>query len=350
MKIVFQISMDYLRAGMEEVKSLLYAYKIKFKEISSIERFVIIEFPYIRGYDWEVIEVLRQIISRSATVKRGLLVFKEFRGGITKEKIYSNDIVEVLNNVSTAAIHVHFYNSSVINTSNMRNVIDEIYDTLFKNYRGRIQLSNPEIIIALYSVHDYGWLGIEIYEDGGKGFEYRRSKYRPIFSPFALHPKLSRLMINLARVKEGDVIIDPFCGVGSIPIESILIGIECICMELRYKWCNGCLRNIEWIKRDLDLVNIVNVDSLSSVLRINAIDFSVVTDPPYGRITSTAGYEPTSIYETFIEKYVSNARTSVFMSPRELDDLLIGYGLIISFKDVIPVHSNLTRYLYVVIR
>jgi tRNA (guanine10-N2)-dimethyltransferase len=342
--------MDYLKAGIEEVRSLLHAYDVKFRDIESIERFLVLELPHLRKYNEKTVEALRRILSRSATVKRGLLVYGEFRGDVTKEKISSDNIIEVLNKASTAAIHVHFFNSATINSSNIRIIIDRIYETLFKNYKGRIRLSNPETIIALYNISDYNWLGIEIYEEGGKGFEYRRSKYRPVFSPFSLHPKLSRLMINLARVKEGDIIIDPFCGVGSIPIESVLINIECICMELRYKWCTGCLKNIEWVKKDLNLVNIVNADSLSSILRMDKMDFSVVTDPPYGRITSTAGYEPRSIYETFVEKYVVNARTSVFMSPREIDDLLMNYDLIISFKDVIPVHSNLTRYLYVIVR
>lgn len=349
MRVVFQISMDYLKAGIQEAKTLMNTYNIEHKVVRKEERFLIVDLPGMNNYDSRMIDKLRHISWRSATIKRVLIVYNEFRDSIDREEIYSPSLINIISNVKSAAIHVHLFSPNVINKSRVGEVIDLIYQILFKSFEGRIDLSNPEIIVALYNYKDILWLGLEIYEAKKKGFDSRRSKYRPVFSPFALHPKLSRLMINLSGALEGSIIVDPFCGVGSIPMEASILEINCLCIELWYKWCQGSIKNIQWINHSFEYADVINADSLRSLFRDHT-KFYVVTDPPYGRITSIGNYDRLRIYEDFITNYVVGSKATVFMSPFELDDLLMSHDLEISFKDIIPVHNNLTRNLYVVKR
>ena len=42
---------------------------------------------------------------------------------------------------------------------------------------------------------------------------------------FSIPPRLANIMINLAQAKEGDILLDPFCGIGTILQEAALKGI-----------------------------------------------------------------------------------------------------------------------------
>jgi len=70
---------------------------------------------------------------------------------------------------------------------------------------------------------------------------------------FAIPPRLARIMINLAACTEGKVLLDPFCGVGTILQEALLSKAKVIGVDIN-RWCvEAARRNLEWLKDEYSL-------------------------------------------------------------------------------------------------
>jgi tRNA G10 N-methylase Trm11 len=73
---------------------------------------------------------------------------------------------------------------------------------------------------------------------------------------FGMPPRLARIMINLAITAERQVLLDPFCGVGTILMEALLSGTKVIGMDIN-RWCvEAASRNLEWLKGEYSLENV----------------------------------------------------------------------------------------------
>ncbi|MFA7169965.1 MAG: DNA methyltransferase [Candidatus Paceibacterota bacterium] len=60
-------------------------------------------------------------------------------------------------------------------------------------------------------------------------------------------PKLAQIMINLAQVKEGQMIFDPFCGTGTILQEALLNDYRVTGSDANDEQITRCRQNLEWI-------------------------------------------------------------------------------------------------------
>jgi len=100
-------------------------------------------------------------------------------------------------------------------------------------------------------------------------------------------PKLSRSMINMSCSKKGDLILDPFCGIGTIAQEALLMGFRVIGSDVDERAILGARKNLDWLeKKNLfkkDCLKLLVCDSRKLVEKIeaNSID-SVVTEPDLG--------------------------------------------------------------------
>ncbi len=65
-----------------------------------------------------------------------------------------------------------------------------------------------------------------------------------------LPPKLAQIMINLSGAQSGQTIYDPFCGVGTILMEGILMGINVVGSDLSSENINKARLNLEWLYKD----------------------------------------------------------------------------------------------------
>lgn len=102
-----------------------------------------------------------------------------------------------------------------------------------------------------------------------------------------LPPKLAQVMLNLADIKENDdVILDPFCGSGTIITEALLMGYKNIlASDISEKAVSDTRENIAWIKDKYQVsaekvqVNRKNVVDLAKSIKINSV--SVIVTEPY---------------------------------------------------------------------
>ena len=120
-------------------------------------------------------------------------------------------------------------------------------------------------------------------------FEFqKRDVCKPIQRKiFAIPPRLARIMVNLAACTEGKVLVDPFCGVGTILEEALLSKAEVIGVDIN-RWCvEATSRNMEWLKAEYSLENAEyrvlqgDVRKLSQKVGWKQID-CVATEPDLG--------------------------------------------------------------------
>jgi tRNA G10 N-methylase Trm11 len=72
---------------------------------------------------------------------------------------------------------------------------------------------------------------------------------------FAIPPRLARIMVNFAGCNEGKVLLDPFCGVGTILQEALLAKAKVVGVDIN-RWCvEAASRNMEWLKGEYELEN-----------------------------------------------------------------------------------------------
>lgn len=103
-----------------------------------------------------------------------------------------------------------------------------------------------------------------------------------------LPPKLARIMINLAQIKDEAVILDPFCGSGTILQEAIVLGYKnLIGTDNSDKAIEDTKQNLEWLMEKSEVRSMkyevfkLDVKDLSNKFKANSID-AIVTEPFLG--------------------------------------------------------------------
>ena len=182
-----------------------------------------------------------------------------------------------------------------------------------------------------------------------KHFEESKPHKRPFFYPGSMNPKLARCMVNLSRVKEGQLVLDPFCGTGGILIEAGLIGCKVVGSDIYWKMKNGTSINLDYYGiTDYRTFNL-DVRELKMYEKVA----SVVTDPPYGISTSTGDIEGEDIFREFFKAIYDNMLDDAYLcmaSPHYVDlrPMADEVGFEIIEQYGIKMHRSLTRIISVI--
>ena len=180
-------------------------------------------------------------------------------------------------------------------------------------------------------------VGIELYDSRREDFEGRKAKNLPISYPITMHPRLVRAMINIARIKKGDRIIDPFCGIGTVLLEAGLMGMHPYGSDISERMLRACKLNLSayGINAELKICDVGDIDGKYD---------AVITDPPYGRSSSTAGEGIKGLYKRAFNKFSKiTDRVSIVLPAMEFIEIGKEY---FDYYEFYPqrVHKSLTRY------
>jgi tRNA (guanine10-N2)-dimethyltransferase len=103
-----------------------------------------------------------------------------------------------------------------------------------------------------------------------------------------LPPKLAQIMINLSQAKPSELIIDPFCGSGTILTEAMLMGYkDIIGSDKSEKATSNTRKNITWINSKFQVPNSKfqihdkSALELSTIVKPSSVD-AIVTEPYLG--------------------------------------------------------------------
>jgi tRNA (guanine10-N2)-dimethyltransferase len=227
-----------------------------------------------------------------------------------------------------------------------RSLVGELGGSIKQKIRAKVSLEDPDYVFQAEKTEGGFVLGIS--KNGFKKFSWRtrRPRVRKFFLPSAIYPKLACALVNLSRVKEGDIFLDPFCGTGSLLIESSRMGIQTIGSDLTRWIARGALLNLKGLS--LDFEGIVRCDATSQILPFSKVD-GISTDVPYGRASSTRGKDT----ETIIREFTSAAgkllahhvgsKYCVIMHPSHVNFAYDRSAFELADRHLIYVHRNLTR-------
>jgi tRNA G10 N-methylase Trm11 len=86
-------------------------------------------------------------------------------------------------------------------------------------------------------------------------FEFqKRDVYKPVQRKiFGMPPRLARIMVNLSACIPGKVLLDPFCGVGTVLQEALLARANVVGVDVN-PWCvKAAIENLHWVKNEYNL-------------------------------------------------------------------------------------------------
>ena len=116
----------------------------------------------------------------------------------------------------------------------------------------------------------------------------RRMPLLPFRRPVSLPPKLARAAVNLARVREGDRVLDPFLGTGALLAEAGLLGGRLYGIDRDAAMVRGALQNLGHLGVGAEELLVGDARGVEFSTPSEAFS-AIVTDPPYGRASSTGG-------------------------------------------------------------
>ena len=95
----------------------------------------------------------------------------------------------------------------------------------------------------------------------------------------SISPRLAKIMINLSEVKEDGTLLDAFCGIGVILMESLSMGVKAIGIDRDDEAIEGARKNIAWLNVPRDKWVLMNNDSSKVVM--GSVD-ALVSEPDFG--------------------------------------------------------------------
>jgi tRNA (guanine10-N2)-dimethyltransferase len=180
-----------------------------------------------------------------------------------------------------------------------------------------------------------------------RAFDARAVRHRAHFAPVSLHPRYARALVNLAGVREGDRVADPFVGTGGLALEAGLVGARVVGSDLDPRMAAGARATLHEHGVAGAVVETRDVGELPELAGGEASLDAVVSDPPYGR-SSTTNREPLDeLYERFYaaaeDALRPGGRLAIIVPTDELRRRAAKrFRLVSSFDQ--KVHRSMTRH------
>jgi tRNA (guanine10-N2)-dimethyltransferase len=214
---------------------------------------------------------------------------------------------------------------------------------LHNTVKTKVNLKAPDKTFFGVLTNDRLVFGVKLTEIEPKTFSERRPRKKPFFHPSAMPSKLARCMVNLARAKAGELVLEPFCGTGSVMVEAALVGCRVLGFDVQRRMVVGCRKNLKHFS--LEPEGLVIADARR--LPLTRIDH-LVTDPPYGRSATTLKLTTKQIVEGVLcsaRSLLGEEQRICIASPKTLNIARIGAEL--GYKHCEShfayVHRTLTR-------
>ncbi len=97
----------------------------------------------------------------------------------------------------------------------------------------------------------------------------------------SISPRLAKIMINLSGIKEDEILLDCFCGVGVIMMESLNLGIKATGIDRDIDAIEGARANLSWMNALSSNYKLIVGDS--SKIKISPVN-AMVSEPDFGDV------------------------------------------------------------------
>lgn len=311
------------------------------------------------GYPWTSAQEFDQVLLLESEL--GSVHAVQVRSAYTRvcalELFVSNANIT---DITKAASHTDFKailrpdESFVVRINRIKNYADQVLNTMeLEGKLGRqilkgtentkVNLKNPDKTFLGIITSEKLILGLKLTDITSKTFSERRPRKKPFFHPSAMPSKMARCMVNLAHAKAEALLLDPFCGTGTSLIEATYIGCRAVGVDAQRRMILGCRRNLRHF--NISAEGLIWADARQ--LPLTKVD-CVVTDPPYGRSSSTLKSTTKQLVkDVLVSAYglLGVGQRICIASPKTLH--IKGLGEELGFKHVEShfafVHRSLTR-------
>jgi tRNA (guanine10-N2)-dimethyltransferase len=216
-------------------------------------------------------------------------------------------------------------------------------DKIQRTTGAKVHLENPDIRVLVLTMSDRVLICTSKESQLRRQLRERRPSRKPFFHPSMMNASLARTMCNLARVMPSETVLDPFCGGGGILCEIASIGARPIGLELNWRFLKGASMNLAGIQNSD--YSLIQGDARSLPIK-NC--HHVVTDPPYGRASSTRGEKAVRLVTALLENaeetiLLGGSMCTCHSSEMGVPDVIRQIGFEIEYQIRFRVHSGLVR-------
>lgn len=276
----FILSKEHLDVAIDEVTALAKAYD-RFSKIKSFSNIVMVR---SKTNWWKIAE-------RAAFVQTSGQVLRKMSGLFLGEANF-----EVLKNGKAFACRVINLSSNQFDVPELENSMGDI---ISKFSQAKVSLDDPDITIYMVFTNQENFFGFSKKMNVNVPKKSRKH-------PHELDRKLTRAMINLAGLKEGDTVCDPFCGTGTTLLEAESMGIKAIGIDYDKKMFDLSNENV---KRNGFESEVKNLD-FKHFAKIHDRYDGIVTDMPYGR-ASKSSEDPEMLVRRFVAMIPKNKKAAI---------------------------------------
>jgi tRNA G10 N-methylase Trm11 len=277
MKYLFILGRN-IELSIAEIKSVFERDEINFEIVSRVINSILIETD--KKIPEGLVKMLGGTISIGEVLASGQNILKE----LDKQPLYS---VEG-NKLNYVLFNFDGNNFDDIKLYLKRRFKEERLKATEKKLTGNIKLQSGEFVPKVSSnlineqffvfKNNFG----RIIETTNPDEIEKRDMEKPIRrAELSISPRLAKILINLSRVKDKEILLDPFCGIGVILQEALLQNIKVIGIDKDKNAIHNARLNLKWFNFNEDNYKLINGDS--SIIRIQETN-GVATEPELGEL------------------------------------------------------------------
>jgi len=203
---------------------------------------------------------------------------------------------------------------------------------------GPVSLNNPDIEYRAILSEGRCYFGRVTDRIARSAYDTRNPGKRTFFHPGVMMPRMARTLVNLSLAKEGDTVLDPFCGTGGILIEADLLGMQAIGGDFDPMMIGGCRQNLPG-------ADLLLADATRLPFPDQSLD-AIVTDLPYGQSVCIKKADTMdNLYNDALEqikRVLKPGHRAVVVTHRDIADIACRHLTVLQKHDQ-RVHKSLTR-------
>ena len=284
----FVLSKDYLELATDEIIAIAKMYD-RFSKIKIISNLVIVQSK----------TNVNKIARRATFVKTSGQILRKMSGLFLDE-----ENVGVLKNAKSFVCRVINLSSNQFNIPELESSMG---DMISKFSHAKVELEDADITIYLIFTDKENFFGFS------KRIKEKSRPKKIKNYPHELDWKLTRAMINLTGLKEGETVCDPFCGTGTTLLEAESMGIHAIGLDFDEKMCEIAKDNIKTNGYNSEIIK----SEFQGLAKISDRFDGIVTDLPYGTSSKTSE-KPQEILKKFFVSIPKKKRVAI-MYKKEMD-------------------------------
>jgi len=270
-------------------------------ELSKLEIEAVLE---NKGIIFEIIDSNKNAVVLESKEKLDPKLIDEFGGIIKIAEVISNsnkidhiesdlDKIELYDGVSNKIeYYIDEFNTDLISflEDYLKNYFKSIkVKALYRKSKEPTKLINKEILKrGLNFVIFKSYIGKVVGITNPKQHKFRDNSRPEVDHMKVISIRLAKILVNLAKVKENEVLLDPFCGSGTILQEALLKGIDVVGLDSDEESIKQSNKNLDWLIKSFNLVNkrkitLINgnCEKLTKDIKLNSIN-GVATEPYMG--------------------------------------------------------------------